>query len=214
MAKKKDKDKSDFQTENNQPNAAEDAAPETDTQEENPPASELVPDEEMEGMRRELQEANDRYARARAEIDNYRKRTQREFADIRAATKAGTIEEFLTVFDHFQMAMNHAENSDDEATLKQGMDLILKEFERSFQNLGVEQIPAEGHPFDPALHHAVAEEPNDEVPAGAVVREWKPGYRLGERLIRPASVVVSKGPETHQAVEDDNDDSQNSGGDD
>ncbi len=214
MAKKKDKDKSDFQTEKNQPNAAEDAAPETDTQVENPAASELAPDEEMEGMRRELQEANDRYARARAEIDNYRKRTQREFADIRAATKAGTIEEFLTVFDHFQMAMNHAENSDDEATLKQGMDLILKEFERSFQNLGVEQIPAEGQPFDPALHHAVAEEPNDEVPAGAVVREWKPGYRLGERLIRPASVVVSKGPETHQAVEDDNDDRQNSDGDD
>ena len=204
MAKKKDKDKSDFQVVNDQSNSIEDAAPEANPQEENPAAApDPAPEEEMEELRRDLQEANDRFARARAEIDNYRKRTQREFADIRTATKAGTIEEFLTVLDHFQMAMNHAENSGDTATLKQGMDMILKEFQRAFQNLGVEQIPAEGQHFDPALHHAVAEEPNEEAPAGTVVREWKPGYRLGERLIRPASVVVSKGPETDETADSD-----------
>lgn len=152
------------------------------------------PAEERDALRGELAEANDRYVRARAEIDNYRKRTQREFADLRASTKAATVEEFLTVFDHFQMAMQHAESSGDMATLKQGMDLILKEFERAFQNLGVAQIRAEGQAFDPAIHHAVAEEASDDAPAGNVLRQWKPGYRLGERLIRPASVVVSKGP--------------------
>ncbi|MFW5802386.1 MAG: nucleotide exchange factor GrpE [Verrucomicrobiota bacterium] len=208
MAKKKDKETVDPQPVNNQQNSPEDATADVDELQDNSAGESAAPDNELEGLRRDLQEANDRYVRARAEIDNYRKRTQREIADSRTATKAGTIEEFLTVFDHFQMAMNHAETSGDTATLKQGMDMILKEFERAFQNLGVEQISAEGQPFDPALHHAVAEEPNEELPPGSVVREWKPGYRLGDRLIRPASVVVSKGPE--EAPNDDSDDSGDS----
>lgn len=204
MAKKKDKDKGtvDPQPINHPQNFPEDARAEVDESQENSAGESAAPENELEGLRRDLQDANDRYVRARAEIDNYRKRAQRELADSRTATKAGTIEEFLTVFDHFQMAMNHAETSGDITALKQGMDMILKEFQRAFQNLGVEQIPAEGQPFDPSLHHAVAEEPNDEVPPGAVVREWKPGYRLGERLIRPASVVVSKGPEDASTVDD------------
>lgn len=206
MAKKKDQNTPDTQTINDQPNVPGTEAPEADAQQEHPAVeSDLTPEEEMEGLRRDLQEANDRYTRARAEIDNYRKRTQREFADIRTTTKAGTIEEFLTVFDHFQLAMNHAETSGDTATLKQGMDMILKEFERAFQNLGVEQISAEGQPFDPAQHHAVAEENSENVPAGTVVREWKHGYRLGDRLIRPASVVVSKGPETDENIDSETD---------
>lgn len=203
MTKKKDKETVDSQPINDVPNSPEETPADRDKPQENSAGEGSETDNELEGLRRDLQEANDRYVRARAEIDNYRKRAQRELADSRTATKAGTIEEFLTVFDHFQLAMNHAETSGDTAALKQGMDMILKEFERAFQNLGVEQISAEGQAFDPALHHAVAEEPNDDVPPGEVVREWKPGYRLGERLIRPASVVVSKGPEEDSSADND-----------
>jgi molecular chaperone GrpE len=146
----------------------------------------------MEALRQQLQQAEDRLIRAKAENENYRKRTQRELANARTIAKAGTIEEFLTVFDHFQMAMDHAESSDDAEALHQGMKLIQTEFERAFQNLGVERIDAVGASFDPEQHHAVAEEESAEAREGTVIRQWKPGYRIGDRLIRPASVVVSK----------------------
>ncbi len=141
-----------------------------------------------------LQEANDKLLRAKAELDNYRKRTQREFADIRTTTKALTVQEFLTVLDHFQMALDHAEQDTDGASLKQGMDLIHSEFKRTLENLGVTAVKTLGEPFDPTLHEALAQEPSDTVPEGAIVREWKAGYRVGERLVRPAAVVVSSGP--------------------
>jgi len=140
-------------------------------------------------------EALDRYIRAKAEMENYRKRVQRDFGEIRTNTKLMTASEFLTVFDHFQMAMAHAEQNADFATLKQGMDMILAEFKKAFENLGIAQVDAVGKEFDPNEHEAVAQEHNDDVPEGQVLRQWKSGYRMGERLIRPATVVVSSGPQ-------------------
>ena len=74
------------------------------------------------------------------------------------------------------------------------MDMILNEFSRTFESLGVERVNAEGRPFDPNEHEAMAQEPSDEIPEGHVLRQWKCGYRMGERLLRPATVVVSSGP--------------------
>jgi len=141
-----------------------------------------------------MAEANDRYLRAKAELENYRKRVQREFAEIREYSKHSVIEEFLPVFDHFQMAMGHVGENADLATLKQGMDMILGEFRRTLENLGVEPIDAVAQPFDPNQHEAIAQEASEQVPEGHVLRQWKCGYRIGERLLRPATVVVSSGP--------------------
>jgi molecular chaperone GrpE len=144
-----------------------------------------------------LQEANDRLLRTKAEFENYRKRVQREFAEIREQTKLLVIQEFLTVYDHFQMALSHAD-SDDLASLRQGMEMIHAEFRRTLGNLGAEEIEALGKPFDPETHDALAQEPSPEVPEGHVLRQWKAGFKLGERLLRPATVVVSAGPpDTH-----------------
>jgi len=151
-------------------------------------------DSAVEDPQKLLDAARDKYLRSKAEFDNYRKRTQREFAEIREHVKLLTVQEFLTVLDHFQMAMDHADQSEDVATLKQGIEMILAEFQRTFENLGVAEVKSVGESFDPTLHEAIAQEPSEEIPEGHVVRQWKPGFTLGEKLIRPASVIVSAGP--------------------
>ncbi len=162
--------------------------------EETPAADEEQSSKDSEDIQKIMTEANDKYLRARAEMDNYRRRVQREFGEIRELAKASTIEEFLPVFDHFQMAMLHINENPDINTLKQGMDMILAEFHRTLESLGATALDATGREFDPNEHEAVAQEPSDSVPAGKVLRQWKCGYRIGERLLRPATVVVSSGP--------------------
>lgn len=152
-------------------------------------------DASEKNIEEQLREANEKYIRYRAEMENYRKRMQREAGDLREYAKAATVEEFLTVYDHFQMAMSHIDQASDLDTIKQGMWMILDEFRKTFENLGVKQIDAAGETFDPNKHDAVAEEPSESVSAGKVVRQWKCGYQLGDRLLRPASVIVSRGPE-------------------
>ncbi len=108
------------------------------------------------------------------------------------------------MFDHFQMAMDHVQENPDFETLKQGMDMILGEFRRTFEALGVQRVDAENSEFDPNEHEAVSHEPSQEVPSGHVLRQWKCGYRMGDRLLRPATVIVSSGPpENPEAAPDD-----------
>ena len=152
-------------------------------------------DQKPQDLEAQLHAAQDQYLRAKAELENARKRMQRESSELRQYIKASTIQEFFSVLDHFQMAMDHVDQTPDFETLKQGMNMILGEFRRTFENLGVETINATGEEFDPNQHEAVAQEPSDDVPKDHVLRQWKCGYRMGERLLRPASVIVSSGPE-------------------
>lgn len=196
MTKKNTKTK---KTDEQAPMTPEASAPESEEPQEDTCAAETVGTEEQEPVEEEpnymelWQEAGDKLLRTKAEFDNYRKRVQREFAEIREQTKMLTIHEFLTVYDHFQMALAHLDGASDVNSMKQGMELIRDEFGRTLQNLGVEQITAVGQAFDPEAHEAVAQEPSEDVPEGHVVRQWKAGFRLGDRLLRPATVVVSAG---------------------
>ena len=131
---------------------------------------------------------------ALAEMDNQRKRLAKEMENVRLNTTQDTIFPFLQVFDHFTMAVAAAGKSSSLESLIQGMEIIQKEFDKAFADLDVTVIDAEGKPFDPALHEAVAEEPSDTVPNGTVIRQWSRGYRCGSRLLKPAMVVVSSGP--------------------
>ena len=184
---------------NDHPHPGPDAAPETGTenateqtaQARNAGQSPADPEREPQQL---LAQANERMMRARAELENYRKRIQREFGEIRNQVKLMTIQEFLPVFDHFRMALEHAAESDDVDALRQGMDLIYAEFERTLANLGVETVNAVGAEFNPNEHEAVAQEPSAEVPENCVIRQWKCGFRLNGQLLRPAAVVVSSGP--------------------
>lgn len=155
----------------------------------------------LEQLRAQIDDLNNKILRSKADLENYRKRAQREFAEIRTSTRANTVAEFLTVYDHFQMAMQHAEEQADFNTLKQGMDMILAEMRKTLENLGVSEVEAVGKPFNPHEHEAMAQEPSEEIPEGHVLRQWKSGFRMGERLLRPATVVVSSGEQKDEAAE-------------
>ncbi|MDD4099416.1 MAG: nucleotide exchange factor GrpE [Lentisphaeria bacterium] len=154
----------------------------------------------------ELAEAKEKLLRLHADFDNYRKRIAREYHDVREKAKIAVIGDFLPVYDYFQLAVAHAEQNADFNALKQGMQMILTEFKRAFDNLGAQEINAIGQEFDAKWHEAVSQEPDEASPEGHVLRQWKTGFRLGETLIRPATVVVSSGPPKPPATEAVNDD--------
>lgn len=148
----------------------------------------------------QLVEMTDRLMRSRAEFDNYRKRITREFGEVRDQAKQRTVGEFLSVYDIFILALSHMDSTSDLESMKQGMQLIFNEFQRTFVSLGVKEIDAVGQPFDARYHEAVAQEASDTVAEGTVIRQWKSGFQLGENLLRPATVVVSSGKPAVDAV--------------
>jgi molecular chaperone GrpE len=140
------------------------------------------------------EEANDRWLRARADFDNYRKRMQREVVESRFQVTLQVVTEFLRLHDQLRLGLEHVRSSGGAAAVREGLELIQAEFERILSSLGVSPISAVGAVFDPAVHEAIAQEPSATAPAGTVVREWKSGFVLGDRLLRPATVSVSSGP--------------------
>lgn len=148
-----------------------------------------------------IAELNDKYLRLRADFDNYRKRMAREANETRERAKINVVSEFLPVYDFFSMAMISANQTDDMNAIKQGMQMILNEFKRAFDGLGLQELKAEGEKFDPNLHEAARTEVSDTVPEGIILKQWKAGYKMGEKLVRPAMVVVSAGPEKPKTVE-------------
>ncbi len=150
-----------------------------------------------------LTESRDKALRMMADYDNFRKRSFRELGDTRYAAKADTIIPMLNVLDHFRLAVAAAENSGDMNTILEGMKMISAEFARALEDLGVEQLDATGQMFDPALHEAVAKE-SSELEEGTVISQWRCGYRMGGKLLRPATVVVSGGADEGTPEEDAN----------
>lgn len=155
---------------------------------------EPTPEEKIEALTAELAEEKDSLLRLRADFQNYRMRTAKEIANARMYGQTDTILPFLQVFDHFSMAMMAAEKSDNMDAIKQGLEMILKEYKKGLDELGVVAFDAVGEKFDPKLHDAMTNEPSDDVEEGYVIKQWNAGYKLGERLLRPATVVVSSGP--------------------
>ena len=157
------------------------------------------PEAECEAKIKELEtklkDADDKYLRAGAEMDNTRKRTAKEMETLRLNVMMDTITPFLQVFDHFSMAVAASSASNNLKSLLDGMKMIQNEFDKAFSELGVEKIDAVGKDFDPNLHEAVSQEASDTVPAGKVIRQWSLGYKTPKRLLKPAMVVVSSGPQ-------------------
>ena len=129
-------------------------------------------------------------------------RTAKEIANARMFGQNDTILPFLQVFDHFSMAMTAAEKSENMDAIKQGLEMILKEYKKGLDELGVVAYDAVGEKFDPKLHDAMTNEPSDEIEEGYVIKQWNGGYKLGERLLRPATVVVSSGPANDEQDEE------------
>jgi len=145
-------------------------------------------------LKKECAEAEQKRLFMLADIDNQRKRIAKDMEAMRYSVVQDTLSPFLQVFEHFSMAITAAAASDNYKSLLQGLEMIQKEFDKAFSELGVVRVDAVGKDFDPALHDAVAQEASETVPAGKVIRQWSAGYKSGERLLKPAMVVVSSGP--------------------
>jgi len=174
--------------------------------EESDPSQETEPDNDAEKEQEapsapdeeDVQAVKDRLLRARAEFDNFRKRTQRDLTEARANSQIQTVLEFATVMDNFQLAMMAVETSDDISALKAGMRMIHNEFDRAFERMGIDTLEPEGETFDPSIHEALQTENCEDTDEGTILRVIKRGYQLKDRLIRPACVVVSSGTAADQ----------------
>jgi molecular chaperone GrpE len=126
--------------------------------------------------------------RLQAEMDNFRKRQARRADEAIAAERERLLRQMLPVADNLARALNHG--GAEQKSLQQGVELIQRELMRVLENEGVTRIEAVGQPFDPALHEAVGTRPAQAEP-DTVVDEVEAGYKLGNRLLRPARVIVS-----------------------
>ena len=132
--------------------------------------------------------------RAAAELDNFRKRTARDLQETVKYANAGLLESLLPVLDNFDYGMAAAKAESEGSNLYVGLSMVLRQVQDFLKDNGVEEISAVGMPFDPNLHEAVSQQPTDTVAEGAVISQTRRGYKLRDRLLRPASVIVSSGP--------------------
>ena len=153
-----------------------------------------TPEEKLAKVEKALLEMEDKRLRLLAEMENQRKRAVKDMEAVRYNTMTDTLHPFFQVFDHFSMAVAATETTTNMQTLLEGMKMIRAEFDRAFSELGVERIDATGKDFDPNTQEAMSQEASDTVPAGKVIRQWSYGYKMGDRLLKPANVVVSSGP--------------------
>lgn len=137
-----------------------------------------------------LDDYKNRYIRAVADFDNFRKRTEREKADFSRYATASVLRDILPVFDNFDRALDHAEEGDD---FHKGVLLIYKQLFDVLQRHGLKPIDQEGVPFDPNIHEAVVRDEDPSVPNQTVVAILQKGYNLHDRLLRPALVKVAVG---------------------
>ena len=132
--------------------------------------------------------------RAAAELDNFRKRTARDLQETVKYANAGLLESLLPVLDNFDYGMAAAKAESEGSNLYVGLSMVLRQVQDFLKDNGVEEISAVGMPFDPNLHEAVSQQPSNTVAEGTVISQTRRGYKLRDRLLRPASVIVSSGP--------------------
>ena len=164
-----------------------------------PPASPVADpprtSDDASKLRTERDNLLDRLARLQAEFDNYRKRASRENADFREYAVTDAAKSLLPVIDSFSLALKNAAGNPEN--FKKGVELIHKQLQDLLQKLNVQRVPAQGQPFDPRIHEAIEMVDSSEVPDDHVLEELQPGYKIKERLLRPAMVRVAK---NHKSV--------------
>jgi molecular chaperone GrpE len=138
----------------------------------------------------------DQLLRRQAEFENYRRRVDRERAETYARSRAEVVLELLPVIDNFERALASLEHSGNDAkSLRQGIELIHRQLNDALAKFGLEPVESVGQTFDPNVHEAVSAEPSSEHEENTVIAEFERGYRLGEKLLRPAKVKVASTPE-------------------
>lgn len=141
----------------------------------------------------DAEENRDKYVRAAAELENFKKRTSREMDDLRKYANEALLRELLPVIDNLERAISITTDGDEKTvqTVVEGVDLTRKEIIKVLDRFHVKPIESMHQPFDPNFHQAVSREENDSYPENTVLREFQKGYLIYDRLLRPAMVVVT-----------------------
>jgi molecular chaperone GrpE len=147
-----------------------------------------------EKLRAQVAELKDKLLRAQAEWDNSRKRIERTKDEAVRYAAEGLIEKLLPVLDNFEMGMQAAQNATDAKAISQGFEMVLAQFRQVLRDAGVEPIEAVGQRFDPHRHEALGHQDSEEHPEEHVIMQTRKGYKLKDRLLRPASVFVARKP--------------------
>ncbi|MEM8607545.1 MAG: nucleotide exchange factor GrpE [Myxococcota bacterium] len=149
---------------------------------------------DVEKARAERDRMREQLLRIAADFDNFRKRSRKEIEEVRRRSIEDTLREVLPVIDNLERAADAMGEAKDVSAVAEGVHMVLRGFEEVAQRLGLERVKSIGQLFDPNLHDAMQQEETTEHPPGTIVSEVVPGYKLGERLLRPAMVVVARPP--------------------
>ncbi len=181
-------------SEDSTPDAPSEEPSSADADPNSAPAAEPEPADPLETARAEAQRYREQLLRTAADFDNFKKRTRREMEDGERRAREDLLKDLLPVFDNLERAAQHAESASDVKSLADGISMVLRMFTDTLGRIGIERVRAVGEPFDPALHEAVQQLETTEHAPGTVAAEVQAGYRFGDRLVRPAMVVVAKPP--------------------
>ena len=178
------------QTETNQANPA----PATAAAEPAPAPAAPGLEEQLATAKKEAAANYDRYMRAVADLENYRKRTIREKDELRQFAAANVMEDLIPIIDNLGLGLAAAKQQTDVKAVADGINLVLEQFKGTLTKHGLKEIDPQGQAFDPNLHDCISHQPSAEVAEEQVSQVVRLGYSLNGRLLRPASVVVSSGP--------------------
>ncbi|MEM9481349.1 MAG: nucleotide exchange factor GrpE [Verrucomicrobiota bacterium] len=167
-------------------------------EEENPGTEEAAePEEEKDPLTLAQEEAakwKDLAARNQAELENFRKRMSREKSDAIRFANGSLLTELLPIIDNFEMGLGAAKAESEDSIITKGMEMVHRQIEEFLVSNGAKEVAADSGKFDPLQHEAVNNEHDDKVPEGEIIRQLRKGYKMHDRLLRAANVVVSKGP--------------------
>ena len=155
--------------------------------------------EQLEDLKARAAKADEnweRYVRNVADFDNFKKRAARERQDAARFANESLLQKLIPVLDNFEMALAAAQSGSNATaqSLTAGVAMIQQQLKAALVEFGVEEVDAAGKPFDPMVHEAVSQQESADVPEGCVLQQLRKGYKLRERLLRPATVVVAKAP--------------------
>jgi len=167
--------------------AAEAASPAQD-------AEQAAPQDPITALTQEVERWKDMAYRSQAELDNFRKRSAREAQETRAYANAELLRALFPILDNFDMGLEAARAESEKSMIFMGMSMVSRQLQDFLRDSGVQEIESLGKAFDPNLHEAVAQEASAQAAEGTVIRVTRRGYKLKDRLLRAASVIVSSGP--------------------
>jgi molecular chaperone GrpE len=146
------------------------------------------------GLQADLDRFRDLAMRSQADFENYKKRSAREKEEAIKYANTSLLEKLVPIIDNFELGLAAAKSEGENSPIYSGMNLVLKQLNDFLIDNGLQPVETVGQKFDPNLHEAIAREPSEEFPEGTVIRQVRRGYRFKDRLLRPATVVVSSGP--------------------